>query len=164
MAGAEVLEEVAQVEAGKRSGNPAFFLTREEQKAVLDAIREVESRSICEVRLHIARSFKGDVLEAARRVFDRLGMYKTRYRTGVLFYFAIKNRAFAIIGDKGIHEKVGDDFWRDIALKMEEFFRQGRFGEGIVYGIKEVGAILEKHFPWEEGDVNELPDDISFDK
>ncbi|MEM5948473.1 TPM domain-containing protein [Spirochaetia bacterium 38H-sp] len=152
------------MEVGKRSANPVFFLTKEEQNAVLEAIKEVESRSICEIRVHIARSFKGDVLDAAKRVFNKLGMYKTRKRTGVLLYFAVKNKAFAIIGDKGINEKAGEDFWRDTAVKMEEFFRQGRFGEGIVAGIREVGAVLEKYFPYEAGDTNELPDDISFGK
>lgn len=158
------MEEEGQVEAGKRSLNPKFFLSKNEQENIVNVIKEVEKKSICEIRLHIAKKINGDIIEEAKKVFDALKMYKTKERTGVLFFLAIKDRKFAVIGDEGINRKVGENFWYNIAREMENYFLKNQFGEGIVYGIKEVGKILEEYFPIKQGDVNELPDEISFGK
>ncbi|AEJ61747.1 protein of unknown function DUF477 [Spirochaeta thermophila DSM 6578] len=148
----------------ERPLDPRRFLTKEEQEAVVRAIEEVEQRSTCEIRVHIAKEVKrGDVLQEAINTFNKLGMYKTAQRTGVLFFLAIKNRAFAIIGDKGIHEKAGEGFWKEAAHTMEEYFTRGEFGEGLVAGIQAVGKLLETYFPITPDDTNELPNEISFE-
>jgi len=36
----------------------------------------------------------------------------------------------------------------------------GRPGEGIAAAVKEIGALLARHFPRRDDDVNELPDDV----
>ncbi|MGC8764670.1 MAG: TPM domain-containing protein [Brevinematia bacterium] len=151
------------MEAGKRSKNPVYFLTKEEQEAIVKAIKDVESFSTTEIRLHIAKKIKGDIIKEAEKVFYSLGMQNTAERTGVLFFFSIKDRKFAIIGDKGIYEKAGSDFWLETAKKMEDYFKRNLFGEGIVSGIYEIGNILKEYFPYKEGDINELPDEISFE-
>ncbi|WP_041623750.1 TPM domain-containing protein [Spirochaeta thermophila] len=150
--------------AGKeRPLDPRRFLTKEEQREILRAIEEVERRSTCEIRVHITRRVKGDVMEEAVKTFRKLGMYRTIHRTGVLFFLATENRAFAVVGDEGIHAKAGEGFWKEAAGKIEEYFRRGEFGNGLIAGIREVGRILETHFPITPDDVNELPDDISFE-
>lgn len=162
--GAEAsVEEVRAVAGKERPLDPRRFLSKEEQEAILKAIEEVERRSTCEIRVHIARRVKGDVMEEAVRTFHKLGMHRTAQRTGVLFFLAIENRAFAVVGDEGIHAKAGEGFWKEAARKMEEYFKRGEFGNGLVAGIKEVGRLLETHFPITPDDVNELPDDISFE-
>ena len=161
----EVLVEEVQVEAGKkplfRLKNPLYFLTKREKEAIIQTIKEVESFSLCEIRVHLAKKTKGDIIEEAKKAFYRLGMQNTKERNGVLFYLSIKDRRFAIIGDKGINEKVGENFWIDTAKKMEKYFKEGFFGEGITIGIKDVGKILKEFFPHSEDDKNELPDEIS---
>jgi uncharacterized membrane protein len=101
-------------------------------------------------------------MDRAAYLFRQLDMHKTQLRNGVLFYLALNNRRFAIIGDKGINQKVPENFWDDIKLKMIDHFRDGRFAEGLVYGITVAGEQLKKHFPYYKNDVNELSDDISF--
>ncbi len=150
------------MEAG-RSLNPKKFLTKDEQRKIIDEIKEVEKKSICEIRLHIAKKIKSDIIEEAKKVFYKLEMDKTKERTGVLFFFAIKNRQFAIIGDSGINEKVSSSFWQDIVTECQNYFKEDKFGEGIVIGIKKVGEVLQKFFPFKPNDVNELTDEISFD-
>jgi uncharacterized membrane protein len=47
---------------------------------------------------------------------------------------------------------------------MLNHFRDNQFTEGLVEGIMLVGKRLKKHFPHQTDDINELPDEISFDK
>jgi uncharacterized membrane protein len=139
------------------------FFTKEQQADIFSAIREAEDTTSGEIRVHLETSIKGDVLDRAAWIFRKIKMHETAERNGVLFYLAVDNRKFAIIGDKGINEKVPENFWDSIKHKMEEHFRKGEFAEGLVRGILMAGAQLKDHFPFKKGDVNELPDDISFD-
>jgi uncharacterized membrane protein len=93
-----------------------------------------------------------------------MGMHKTAERNGVLFYLAVNDRKFAIIGDAGINAKVPPGFWDDISELLKKNFKEGKFTEGLSEGILLAGEHLKKHFPHRPDDVNELPDEISFDK
>lgn len=101
-------------------------------------------------------------MDRATEVFASLNMHKTKLRNGVLFYLAIKDKKFAIIGDVGINKLVPENFWESIKNHMQSEFRQGKFTEGLCDGIKMAGEQLKNHFPYQSDDVNELPDDISF--
>lgn len=101
-------------------------------------------------------------MERAAAVFQLLGMDKTAQRNGVLFYLAVENRSFAILGDEGINNAVPDDFWEEVKMIMINQFREGNFTEGLVQGILETGRQLKKHFHYLKNDINELPDEISF--
>jgi uncharacterized membrane protein len=91
-------------------------------------------------------------------------MHKTALRNGVLFYLAVVDRKFAIIGDAGINAKVPADFWNDVKEMMLVNFKAGMFTDGLSKGILMAGEHLKIHFPHQPDDVNELPDEISFDK
>ncbi len=140
------------------------FFTREQQAQILAAVKEAEEQTSGEIRVHIETSFTGDVLDRAAWIFNKLGMQKTAERNGILFYLAVDNRKFAVIGDAGIHAKVPDGFWESIRNSMTDSFRDGKFTEGLTRGILTAGRQLKEHFPHREDDINELPDDISFDK
>ena len=140
------------------------FFSIEEQEDIKQAIMNAELDTSGEIRVHIESVCRGDVLDRAAYIFKKLGMSKTAQRNGVLIYLAVRNRKFAIIGDKGIHSKVPADFWDTIKLKMLDYFRDGKFSDGLIYAITESGIHLKKYFPYKTDDVNELPDDISFGK
>ena len=91
-------------------------------------------------------------------------MNKTAGRNGVLFYLAVRDRKFAIIGDAGINAKVPEGFWNRISLLLQKNFKEGKFTEGLSEGIILAGKQLKSHFPHMKDDVNELSDEISFDK
>ena len=148
----------------QRSSEPAFFLSKNEQKAVIKAIQDAEKDCSGEIRVHIARWTARDVMTEAQKIFLELDMTQTKLRNGILIYFSIQNRAVSILGDSGIDEKMGPDLWKDTARTMEEFFKKDEFADGLVYGIHRIGAILKTHFPHQIDDVNELPDTISFQK
>jgi uncharacterized membrane protein len=87
-------------------------------------------------------------------------MTKTAERNGVLFYIAPAVRRFQILGDSGIHERCGHEFWKEIASDMEASFRRGEFTDGVVRGVAKVGDLLARHFPRTAADKNELPNRI----
>jgi len=140
------------------------FFTEEQQAKILAAVKEAENETSGEVRVHIETFCKEDVLDRAAWIFKKLGMHSTAERNGVLFYLAISDKKFAVIGDAGINSKVPAGFWDDVKVLLQENFRSGRFTEGLSEGIILAGTHLKKHFPHRKDDVNELPDEISFDK
>lgn len=140
------------------------FFTKEQQAQILASVREAEKETSGEIRVHIETSFTGDVMDRAAWVFRKLGMHKTAERNGVLFYLAVSNRKFAIIGDAGIHAKVSAGFWDEISLLLQKYFKESKFTEGLSEGIILAGKQLKTHFPYSKDDINELSDEISFDK
>jgi uncharacterized membrane protein len=140
------------------------FFSKEQQAQILASVKEAELETSGEVRVHIETSLKGDVLDRAAWLFRKMGMDKTAERNGVLFYLAVSDRKFAIIGDAGINAKVPAGFWDDISEVLKKNFKEGKFTEGLTEGIIMAGNQLKTHFPHRPDDVNELPDDISFDK
>jgi len=139
------------------------FFTQTQQEDIRNAILNAELDTSGEIRVHIENTCKGEVLDRALEVFNKLEMNKTESRNGVLIYLAVKNRKFAIIGDSAIHEVVTESYWDSIRNKMLNHFRENRFTEGLVEAISETGKQLRKHFPYQTNDANELSDEISFE-
>jgi uncharacterized membrane protein len=139
------------------------FLSKLDSDRIVAAIADAEKRSSGEIRVHITRRKPDNLEERARRRFELLGMTKTAERNGVLFYVAPNLRRFQVLGDSGIHEKCGDEFWKETAAGMEEHFRRGEFTEGLIHGIAKAGALLAEHFPRTDADTNELPDEVTED-
>ena len=127
---------------------------------VVAAIAAAELRTSGEIRILIARQKAEDPVAAARSHFERLGMTRTAARNGVLIFVAPTSHTFAIVGDTAVHEKCGDEFWRDVAQAMEQQFRRGQFTEGLVNGIERAGGLLAEYFPRQPDDRNELPNRI----
>lgn len=138
------------------------FFSKDDQKKIEHAIMQAEHKTSGEIRVHIDLKCKGEVLDAATKVFATLKMHKTKHRNGVLIYLALEHKKFAIIGDAGIHQKVPPDFWDNIKNDMLAHFRKSDFTAGLIHGISMTGTQLKQHFPHEKDDVNELPDEISF--
>ncbi len=138
------------------------YFTEENKLQITNAIRVAENNTSGEIRVHIEKHCKSDVLDRAAYIFDKLEMQKTQLRNGVLFYLAVEDRKFAILGDAGINEKVPDNFWEEIKEDVIESFKENRFAEGLSNGIIKAGEQLKAHFPYQDDDVNELSDEISF--
>lgn len=143
---------------------PKDKLTEEEKESIVSAIREAELNTSGEIRVHLENHCREEVLDRAAEIFATLNMHKTRLRNGVLFYLAMKDHQFAILGDMGINRKVPDHFWEDIRDFMVAKFKEGKYAEGLSEGIKMAGRELKEHFPYQSNDRNELSDDISFNK
>lgn len=137
------------------------FFTVNDKKRIEDTIAEAELKTRGEIQVHIESTCKLPVLERAAQVFSLLGMHKTELRSGVLFYLAVMDKKFAVIGDAGINERVPEGFWVDITDHMANLFKESRFTDGLVDGIQMAGQQLSKHFPPTDN-FNELSNEISF--
>lgn len=137
------------------------FLTQEEEQEIVEAIRVAEKNTSGEIRVHIEKTTSMDAFDRAMEVFHLLKMDETELKNGVLIYLAVKDKTFVICGDKGINDVVANDFWdctRDI---MVANFKKGNYKQGLIDGIINAGEQLKKYFPWQEGDTNELSNEIS---
>jgi len=135
-----------------------------EKEAIIKAVERAELRTSGEIRVHIEKLCKEDVLDHAAFVFSELKMHQTAERNGVLIYLSLDDHKFAIIGDAGINEKVGQGFWDTTKEAMLALFKSGKIAEGISKGVEMAGEKLSSHFPRKTDDVNELSNEISFGK
>jgi uncharacterized membrane protein len=135
------------------------IIDRERVKAAIESAEHQTSGEIC---VSVAPLFWGNIEKAADKAFLRMGMTHTKERNGVLFFVVPSRRKFVVLGDQGIHDRVGQEFWDRIAAVLSERFREGDFTGGLVRGIEEVGKQLSVHFPYTRGDTDELPDDLDF--
>jgi len=141
---------------------PEKFLTAQQQNTVVEAVRLAEKGTSGEIRIHIDAVCDGNPVQRAEQVFFALGMDRTALRNGVLIYLACESKVFAVIGDKGINDLVPENFWDDVIAAMTGEFRAGRFAEGLSVAAVMTGEKLREFFPYQEDDVNEQPDEISF--
>lgn len=131
-------------------------------RQVEQAIREAESATTGEIRVSVARFFWGNVPAVAGRTFRRLGMERTAERNGVLIFLVPSRKRFIILGDSGIHAAVGQAFWDEAAACLAAHFQRGAFTDGLVAGIRLLGARLAEHFPAKSTERNELDDEVDF--
>ncbi len=127
---------------------------------VVAAIQRAEAKTSGEIRVVLARHKAKHPITAAEKHFFRLGMDRTSERNSVLIFLAARSRNFAVVGDRGVHEKCGDVFWTELALAMSDYFKRGDFTAGIIHGVDRAGELLAAHFPRVAGAGNQLPDDI----
>ena len=141
---------------------PIPILSEEQQKRIVEAIVRAEDCTSGEIRVHVEPKCKTDPVARAVKVFNRLEMYDTAARNGVVIYLAYETRVCAIVGDVAINEVIPEGFWDGILADMKVAFAAGSFTEGIIAAVEAVGNALSEYFPYQSDDVNEQPDEISF--
>jgi len=139
-----------------------LFISKTEQALIVKAIESAELNTSGEIRVHIESSCKSDPIERAIFIFNKLKMFQTKERNGVLIYIAFKSRKFAIIGDIGINAKVSANFWDDVKNKLLNYFASGDIVSGLTLAIYLTGEKLKEYFPYQKDDINEQSNEISF--
>ena len=142
--------------------NARKILNNEEDRQVVNAIRQAELNTSGEIKVHIENHCRGDVEQRSIVVFNKLKLNETHLRNGVLIYLAVRDHKFAILGDEGINNVVESDFWNDIRNLMADAFKEGRFADGLEQGIMRCGEKLKTYFPYQTDDINEISDEISY--
>lgn len=140
------------------------FISINDQRRVVDAIGEAEKQTSGEIRVHLTPKCGDDVMEDAIKTFNRLKMYKTRHRNGVLIFMAFESRKFAILGDAGINEVVPDNYWEEEKDTLLGHLKAGDPTTGLCQVIANVGEKLKTFFPIEDDDENELSNEISYEE
>ncbi|MDO5656048.1 MAG: TPM domain-containing protein [Flavobacteriaceae bacterium] len=139
------------------------YFSLQDEERIIHAIRDAENMTSGEIRVHISLKSDTDALEVTKAIFNELRMYNTRQRNGVLIHISVSSKTFAIYGDEGIHQKVGDDFWEETRDLMLQHFTENQLVTGICEAVQHVGEKLKIHFPWNDRDLNELSDEITYD-
>ena len=138
------------------------FLSKLEHDRIVKAIRDAESKTSGEIRVFIQRGeLDVDPVAAAQKRFHRLGMQKTAERNAVLIFVAPRAHKFAILGDKAIHQRCGEELWQPLVNQMREHFRKENFTDAIVDAIHEIGDTLAAHFPRRSTSTGGLPDEVA---
>lgn len=137
------------------------FLSAQEEAEVIAAICTAEKNTSGEIRVHLEPHATIDAFDRAAEVFDLLSMHETKNRNGVLIYVAVEDRTLVILGDTGINEVVPAHFWESTKDAIIDQFKKGFIKQGLVNGILQAGEQLKAHFPFDKGDANELPNEIS---
>lgn len=142
------------------------FFSEEEKKRIINSIRAAEMRTSGEIRVYIESKCRFvDPLDRAAEIFWGLKMDHTKDRNAILVYVAVRDHQYAVYADNGIHEKVGEKFWKQEVKAMYKHFKQNQVSDAIAQVITDVGEALHVNFPYEHAiDKNELPDDIVFGK
>lgn len=136
------------------------FVHRLDNDRIVEAIGAAEKLTSGEIRVFLSKKKIDDPVRSAEAEFQRLKMDRTELHNGVLLFIAPESQAFAIIGDRGIHEKCGQSFWGEVAEAMRASFKEGQFTDGVIKGIEAAAEALRQHFPCRPDDINELPNQV----
>ena len=101
------------------------YFTTQDKARIANSVKEAEQHTSGEIRVYLEDHCKGDVMDRTAFVFAELQMHKTEQRNGVLIYFALDDKKFAVIGDAGINAVVGQDFWNSVKELMVAHFKHG---------------------------------------
>ena len=100
------------------------------------------------------------VKDAAFMQFYSSGLYRTRESNGVEIFLSLFEKRVVVIGDRGIHEKMGDQHWQNARDLISHGIKEGDLRGGICAAIESCGKALAEHFPSRSDDINELPDSV----
>lgn len=130
------------------------------KKRIAESIRNAELLTSGEIRVYVAKHCKNTAIEKASLTFLNLKMHKTKLRNAVLIFICPNDKKAAIIGDSGINNVIAPDFWDNTLNELITFCSKGLITEGICIAVEKVGKLIKEKYPYEEGDINELDNEI----
>jgi uncharacterized membrane protein len=131
--------------------------TNQEKTLIIRAIAQAESETSGEIRVHASYAkTEADIAAAAKFQFDRLNMANTTSRNAILLYINPILKKFALYGDEGVHQKVGQKFWDELAREVTGAIREKNRTHGVIHAIAQMGHALRTHFPEQVSKMNEL--------
>ncbi len=127
-------------------------MTRQERDAVAAAIAAAETGTTGRLAVRVIPDATVDAFERAKREFGDLGLQRHPGANAALILVAPKARRFAVIGDRALHERVGDAFWNGIVEESRKHFERGAVSDGIIAAVGRIGEALRTNFPQAAGD------------
>lgn len=135
--------------------SPAF------SKVAEQAIVKAEKLTSCEFKIHIEERCNETLLDRAAFVFSDLNLHRTQLRNAVLLYLTSDDRKIAFLADQGAHAHLTESFLADAVKQLQSYFAQEKFEEGIDTVLTHFANHLASAFPYQENDINEIPDALS---
>lgn len=141
------------------------YFSEDELKDVELEVKKVESQTTGEIVLSFRRKrtwFEKLYMphELAMKDFDKMKVWNTKERTGVLVFILFEEKYYDIIADEGIFKKIPDEIWNLMEEQLKAEFKAGNFSAGVIQLIDKMGIVLCKEFPCKLDNEDELSDEI----
>jgi uncharacterized membrane protein len=121
-------------------------VTRAQRAQIARAIAEAEDGTTGRIAVRVIPDADVDAFERAQREFGAIGLHRHEHENAALILVAPKARRFAVIGDRALHERVGDAFWNATVEGSRPYFARGEVAPGIIYAVGRLGEALHAHF------------------
>ena len=121
-------------------------MTRSERERIARAIAEAEEGTTGRIAVRVIPDATVDAFERAKAEFGRIGLHRHDDGNAALIFVAPKARRFAVIGDRALHERVGDAFWGDVVNELQPYFARGEISNGVVHAVGRLGEAFKAHF------------------
>ncbi|HEY6486713.1 MAG TPA: TPM domain-containing protein [Candidatus Cybelea sp.] len=121
-------------------------MTKADRAEIAHAIAQAEDGTSGRIAVRVIPDRSVDAFQRAKREFGALKLHRYEPRNGALILVAPNARQFAIIGDKELHERVGNAFWDDVVKETQPYFAGGDTQAGILYAIARIGEALRQNF------------------
>lgn len=121
-------------------------MTRDDRARIADAIARAEDGTTGRIAVRVIPDKSVDAFERATHEFARTGLHRHDAANAALLLVAPTARRFAVVGDRALHERVGNAFWDSIVAEAQPFFGRGDLTGGIVHAVGRVGEALHAHF------------------
>lgn len=119
-----------------------------------------------------SRYRKDAVLRRALRFFAESGVYETKEHSGILIFISLLEHEACIIADRGMHTKVAQEQWNDLASQLVAGFANAHNAQvahtapetyipspaakALIQTIENCGDLLASHFPAPDNNIDEL--------
>jgi putative membrane protein len=111
------------------------------------------------------REAEAAVRQRAMVAFVEHGIYRTREENGVLLFASLHERKVVVLGDRAVHEKLGDEHWKRAVDTLVKGIRGGDPAEGFCQAIADIGEEMAKAFPrGSSPQSNEISDELRVDR
>jgi len=121
-------------------------VTRAEGGRIDAAIAQATAGTTGHIAVRVVAEKDVDAFERAKAEFEHRGLHRAKDRNAALVLVAPKARSFAVLGDRALHERVGEPFWRELVDEMQPYFARDAIADGIVHAVTRLGGALHAHF------------------
>ena len=121
-------------------------MTRADGGRIDAAIARATAGTTGHIAVRVMAEKNVDAFERAKAEFETRKLHCAKDRNAALVLVAPKARSFAVLGDRALHERVGEPFWHELVAEMQPYFARDAIADGIVHAITRLGVALHAHF------------------
>lgn len=144
------------------------WLTPDVKQSLANTITQAEMGHMGEIyliienHLPIATAYQQDCRERALYLFATHKVWDTEHNTGVLVYVNLCEHDLEIIADRGIDQKAHQACWQSLCEQTLSRFKSGQMQSGLDDLIRQIGEILQTHYPSTDALGNELSNQVTY--
>jgi putative membrane protein len=102
-----------------------------------------------------------EAAKLARLQFSAQVQHRTAERVGVLLFVSLAERHIEIMVDRAVDARIPPQAWNVIVEGFAARIRQGKLADGFIEAVERAAVLLEREFPIQPGDKDELPNRVT---